>query len=448
MVAHETILEPQAFRAAIAMWRHEPQLWLDTEVADWFTKTPRLSLLQVRNASGRIWVVDVLKKAEMRRALHEDFVSQVMANDQVEKWAHYARFERRFLGEDSVTNLKCTFELARLIPYYRLPLRSLTLAALVEHFFGETLDKTPQKSDWRVRPLSSEQLQYAALDTEWCYKIHDKLQRFSQPRDASEDDPAAITARYLALLGPLKSARTTREGIRDAVKEFMLHDKLRRLSRFSLQTRTTNSTDLATLIEFASLADPGEYFDLGIHLSARLRSLLGQDAQIKPIAEIRVSQSFRGPRAPRSREASPTSYVLDAGDVEALTDDYEAADHNVLILDSERTELRERMKRWMQAQSLEEWGDFRFSAPRERWKVDLRALGGVLSAHQAVQIAFPHRLWLAFQEPDLERLIAAGQSKQTPVLRWIPRALSVGPDAQQSRDWDEAVEGGETGEVE
>jgi hypothetical protein len=104
------------------------------------------------------------------------------------------------------------------------------------------------------------------------------------------------------------------------------------------------------------------------------------------------------------------------------------------------------MKRWMQDQSLEEWGDFRFSTPRERWKVDLRALGGVLSAHQEIQIAFPHRLWLAFQEPDLETLIAAGQSRQTPVLRWTPRALSVGLDAQQSRDWEEAMERGEAGE--
>jgi hypothetical protein len=35
------------------------------------------------------------------------------------------------------------------------------------------------------------------------------------------------------------------------VKEFMIHQNVRPLSRFSLQTRTTNSTDLATLIEFA-----------------------------------------------------------------------------------------------------------------------------------------------------------------------------------------------------
>jgi hypothetical protein len=343
------------------------------------------------------------------------------------------------------TNLNCTFETAHSIPYYRLPLRSLSLAALVEHFFGHKLDKTLQRTDWGIRPLSLAQLEYAALDTEWCFRIYGKLRTIPPPPDASEDDPAAITDRYLALLGPLKTARTTRAGIRDAVKEFMIHRNLPRLSRFALQTRTTYSTDLATLIEFVLVTDPGEYFDIGVYLSAQIRSLLGPNAlaQIKPVAEIRASQSFRGPRATRSRGVSPLPYVLDARNVGGLTDDYEAADHNVLIHDSERGELRDRMKRWMQSQNLLAWGDFRFSPPRERWKADLRALGGVLLTQQVIQIAFPHRLWLAFQESELESLIAAGQSNQTPVLRWLPRALSIGLDAQQSRDWGDAGEPGE-----
>jgi hypothetical protein len=45
-----------------------------------------------------------------------------------------------------------------------------------------------------------------------------------------------------------------------------------------------------------------------------------------------------------------------------------------------------------------------------------------------------------FSTLDLDTLIAAGQSNRTPVLRWIPRALSVGLEAQQSRDWGETVE--------
>src|SRR5262245_17134959 len=102
MLPYETILQPQAFHADIAVWRGERRLWLDTEVADWRTKTPRLSLLQVGDDTGRIWVVDVLKP-QMRQVVEGDFVPHIMADRRVEKWAHYARFERKFLGQDRVS---------------------------------------------------------------------------------------------------------------------------------------------------------------------------------------------------------------------------------------------------------------------------------------------------------------------------------------------------------
>src|SRR6516164_672645 len=309
MVAYETIVEPEAFRTAIAAWRNEPQLWLDTEVADWFTKTPMLSLLQVRNAVGRKWVVDVIEP-NMRVVLEEEFIPQIMANDRIEKWAHYARFERKFLGQERVKNLNCTFERARSIPYYRLPLRSLSLAALADHFCKIKLDKTFQKADWGTRPLKPEQLEYAASDTEWCYRIYDELRKIPSPPDSSKDKPVEIEARYVELLGPWNMARAERQCIRDAVEEFMIHRKLSRHSRFSFSSRKTYSTDLTTLINFAQENDPGECADLRISLSERLRSLIGDNAleQIRPLADIRISQTFRGPRAPRLRDNPPSLY--------------------------------------------------------------------------------------------------------------------------------------------
>ena len=78
-------------------------------MADWSTPSPRLALLQVRTATGPNVVVDILE-GSMRQVLDEEFIPQVMANEQVEKWAHYARYERRFLGQNRVANLNCTFE--------------------------------------------------------------------------------------------------------------------------------------------------------------------------------------------------------------------------------------------------------------------------------------------------------------------------------------------------
>jgi hypothetical protein len=124
-------------------------------------------------------------------------------------------------------------------------------------------------------------------------------------------------------------------------------------------------------------------------------------------------------------------------DDERLTCDYQTAEDKVSTLDSERVELRDRMKGWLRFQGLEHWEDFRFSTPRERWKVDVRALQGVVLTNEPIQIPFPQRLRLAFADSDIETLIAAGRSKQSAVLRWLPRGFSVGLDAQLSRDWHE-----------
>jgi ribonuclease D len=351
------------------------------------------------------------------------------------------------LGQDRVINLNCTFETARSIPYYRLPLRSLSLAALAEHFFGVKLDKTYQKADWGARPLSQEQLAYAASDTEWCRRIYDELQKIPRPPAVSDDDPAAIARCYIELLAPLKDARLFREDIRAAVKEFMIAKNVHRLSRFEVHTSTAHSTDLRTLAQFALTTDPGGYFGLRINLSHKILSVLGPEAraQMQHGAEIGVTQTFRGPRGPRSRDRPAATYALNPLDAGELTSDYETADHNVSVLTSERDELRQRMKLWMQAQGLHAWGDFSFSAPRERWKVDVRAIADG-TIREPIQIAFPQRLRLAFGESELEQLIAAGVTKEVPVLRWLPRALSVGPEAQQSRDWSDGTDTTQAGE--
>ena len=84
-------------------------LWLDTEIANWSTPNPSLSLLQVRDSSGRIFVVDVLDRW-MRQVLEESFIPHVMCNPAVGKYAHYARHDRQFLGGDRAANFRCILD--------------------------------------------------------------------------------------------------------------------------------------------------------------------------------------------------------------------------------------------------------------------------------------------------------------------------------------------------
>jgi hypothetical protein len=69
--------------------------------------------------------------------------------------------------------------------------------------------------------------------------------------------------------------------------------------------------------------DPGGQFDLGINLSAQQRTELGPDVveRIRPFAEIRDSQTFHSPHAPRLRDEPPYEYDFDPEDDERLTGD-------------------------------------------------------------------------------------------------------------------------------
>jgi hypothetical protein len=149
----------------------------------------------------------------------------------------------------------------------------------------------------------------------------------------------------------------------------MMSHAITRLSRFFLQTRTTQSTDLGKLVEFAISADPNEHFDLRIPLAPSRLSPQTQ-AKVKALTEISTTQSFRGPRSPRSNEPPPV-YRFDAANVERLTHDFEEADHNVLVLESERNDLRDRMRLWLNSKNLATWGEFTFSKPQDRWRVEL-----------------------------------------------------------------------------
>jgi ribonuclease D len=69
----------------------------------------------------------------------------------------------------------------------RLGRAGLGLAALVEAHFGVRLSKAHQRADWGRRPLSPEQLTYAALDTHYLLPLYDGLARELGARGALDD---------------------------------------------------------------------------------------------------------------------------------------------------------------------------------------------------------------------------------------------------------------------
>jgi ribonuclease D len=166
-ISYQYLVDPDDARAALAAFTDQPIIGLDTETFwDWGVRQNRLSLLQLAAPTGEIIVIDALTASvEEARSLIENPAATMAA--------HNARFDDGVLREAgfAVAGLIDTLRLAR----RTLRLRSFSLASVAEHLFGLALDKSYQRSDWRRRPLSHKQLDYAALDAQIALRVYQEL---------------------------------------------------------------------------------------------------------------------------------------------------------------------------------------------------------------------------------------------------------------------------------
>ena len=426
------------FRRLVRQWSRCPELWIDTETAEWQTSHPRISLLQVRTPDGRLYVVDVLPP-EMREVLEAAFIPAVMAEPSIRKWAHNASYDRRYLGGDRVRNLHCTLQLARSIPYHRLSVRKLTLAALAAHLCATSLDKTHQGDEWGVRPLTSDQLQYAAADPEWCYRVHQALESRVIHFNPAQEDPAGVRDRYVVVNRRLRERNARRDDIRDAVRDHLLAESHDGLGGFRLHLRATARTTIGELVRVAAELDPGHtlIFDTPVSRVVSMALDPRHREALRAACSIRTFQSFRGPLVP-GREPRMI-YCVAATDGERIDREYAEIDDERRRLGSERDELRCRLKAWLEHSKLRDWEGFRFSEPEERWSMDMRALLDLVPAAATRELAVPAQFRLAFGGGVLDRFQA--MTRETAFVTWRERLTThLDREAPQSRDWHEATE--------
>lgn len=170
-------------RSQIAEFSSARVLWLDTEVADWHTPRPRLSLIQVladaRDTKGSsVYLLDVLDQPD----LIAEFISQVMVNPEIEKVFHNASYDLRYLGHPQAQNVTCTLKLARKLGANALGVSNLKLKTLaVELCQFSDVDTEEQASNWGRRSLTPKQLQYATMDVVYLAAVHRCLLEVASP---------------------------------------------------------------------------------------------------------------------------------------------------------------------------------------------------------------------------------------------------------------------------
>jgi ribonuclease D len=280
----------------IAEYTQATTLWIDTEVADYKSRNPKLSLIQIldrpQDMSGNyVYLLDVLEQPEVVTEL----IEKILVNPAIEKVFHNASYDLKFLGGKEAKNITCTLEMAKKIPYYLLPLPNYklqTLATVLCQF--NNIDKQQQISDWGKRPLSEEQIEYAYLDCIYLAQVHAHLlglQAKITPNPARED-LASLTQKYLQIEAQRKLVNSEYEHLQERIKKAMQVQNLSettycKLTSYERKTVKANFAELTKLVE-----TEGIDLDFPITLTEKLQKDLGINLE-KIAVDIEKSITYR-----------------------------------------------------------------------------------------------------------------------------------------------------------
>ncbi|MEW5877196.1 MAG: ribonuclease D [Acidobacteriota bacterium] len=141
---------------------------VDSEADSFHSYYPKVCLVQL-SFSGRHAVVDTLKLSPQELAP----LGELLADGQTLKVLHGADYDLRMLQKDFAFRLRNLADTQAAAQVLGEPQTSL--AALVKKELGFELDKSQQRADWALRPLSSEMLRYAVDDTRYLEALLTRL---------------------------------------------------------------------------------------------------------------------------------------------------------------------------------------------------------------------------------------------------------------------------------
>ena len=156
---------PDALAHLVAALAVAPVVAVDTESNSLHAYRERVCLIQI-STSDADYIVDPIALPDLSA------LGPVMANPRQQKILHAAENDLVGLRRDfqfSFANIFDTMTAARTLGWPQVG-----LAPILNTHFGVTMDKKYQRADWKRRPLTPEQLEYARLDTHHLVALRDK----------------------------------------------------------------------------------------------------------------------------------------------------------------------------------------------------------------------------------------------------------------------------------
>lgn len=158
------VTEPHQLMLLIAQLVQQPMIAVDTESNSLHAYQEQVCLLQF-SLPGADFLVDPLAGLDLSA------LGKVFASPQVEKVFHAAEYDVMCLRRDfdwKFVNLFDTMYAARILGWPRVG-----LGKILKEQFGVQLNKRWQRYNWGERPLASDALSYARLDTHYLLPLRE-----------------------------------------------------------------------------------------------------------------------------------------------------------------------------------------------------------------------------------------------------------------------------------
>ncbi|MDH5655795.1 MAG: HRDC domain-containing protein [Spirochaetia bacterium] len=151
---------------AVSGLKKSSRIAVDTESSGFYTYFSELCLIQL-SSEGRHYIIDVLG------GLNLSPIAELFSNHQITKIFHAAQSDLQEMKREFNWNFINIFD--TYLSCRMLDKKGCSLAHLVKDYMNIDLEKKEQKSNWKKRPLTRSQLEYAYLDTAYLELLMDRM---------------------------------------------------------------------------------------------------------------------------------------------------------------------------------------------------------------------------------------------------------------------------------
>ncbi|WP_187264526.1 ribonuclease D [Pontibacter beigongshangensis] len=162
------LIETQAaLLEAVAQLSQSKELALDLEFdQNRFSYGFTLCLIQIADGQGTCYIIDPFKINDLEQ------LYKLFASPEITKIIHHSNNDILLLDKLGcrIKGVMDTDVAAKILNYERS-----SLATVMKEEFGIEIDKSQQSSNWNKRPLTEDQLRYAAIDVIYLHRVMHRL---------------------------------------------------------------------------------------------------------------------------------------------------------------------------------------------------------------------------------------------------------------------------------